>query len=164
MILEDENKMLNDKLKGCYKSMEIHKNLSVGEISNREKEKAKLKVKLKTYPTKMKLDDFNKRLQMVEDNLNSFTISFDETMDNIKKDQITIEKRLLKITCDIFTATGMAFDCLELYNKGCFTGVYSIYPWGASKRSLRVLCDMETAGGGWTYVYLFDGMLMGYEG
>ncbi|XP_062604046.1 angiopoietin-related protein 7-like [Saccostrea cucullata] len=151
-VFEGENKILNEKLKGCLESSEIHKNLSVGEISNQENENAKVKVNVNTFLSEMNPDDFNSRLREVENKINSVAILFNETVDKIREDQLTTEKHLLKITCDIFTATLNPFDCLELYNKGCVTGVYSIYPWSVSDRSLRVLCDMDTAGGGWTVI------------
>lgn len=57
------------------------------------------------------------------------------------------------ILCDTCT-TEFPRDCLHLYNSGQTTsGVYTIYPYEKSDpnyRPVQVVCDMETAGGGWT--------------
>ncbi|KAL3885244.1 hypothetical protein ACJMK2_025332 [Sinanodonta woodiana] len=48
--------------------------------------------------------------------------------------------------------SGRPRDCQELYLKGnTRTGVYVIYPDGRSQ-GIYVRCDMDTAGGGWTFI------------
>ncbi|KAL3885246.1 hypothetical protein ACJMK2_025334 [Sinanodonta woodiana] len=48
--------------------------------------------------------------------------------------------------------SGRPRDCQELYQKGnTRTGVYVIYPEGR-QQGIYVRCDMDTAGGGWTFI------------
>lgn len=147
MILENEIEVLKVNLEGLNWRFEMHINDSMGGISILEKENAQLKSKL--ISLFYKFDDLNTRLQIAEDALHNVNNSLSKTLDNIKEDHMTFENRLLNITGVVFPEE-TAFDCLELRNKGYSSGVYSIYPWGVSDRSLRVLCDMDTAGGGWT--------------
>ncbi|XP_062589450.1 angiopoietin-4-like, partial [Saccostrea cucullata] len=43
------------------------------------------------------------------------------------------------------------FDCWEILHNGYnITGVYQIYPWGSSGKSIDVLCNMDVDPKGWT--------------
>nr|XP_034321773.1 microfibril-associated glycoprotein 4-like [Crassostrea gigas] len=50
----------------------------------------------------------------------------------------------------------LPFDCKELYMNGIRkSGVYTIYPWEKTDpdyRPIKVYCDMESEGGGWTAI------------
>ncbi|XP_062612447.1 ficolin-1-like, partial [Saccostrea cucullata] len=43
------------------------------------------------------------------------------------------------------------FDCWEILHNGFnTTGIYQIYPWGSSGKSMDVLCNMDVEPKGWT--------------
>ncbi|XP_062587936.1 angiopoietin-1-like [Saccostrea cucullata] len=47
----------------------------------------------------------------------------------------------------------LATDCQDLLDKGrTNSGVYDIYPYRISSIPVRVFCDMDTMGGGWTAI------------
>ncbi|XP_062594618.1 ficolin-1-like [Saccostrea cucullata] len=47
----------------------------------------------------------------------------------------------------------MPIDCKDLHGDGYFdSGVYDIYPHGTITSPVRVYCQMETMGGGWTAI------------
>lgn len=49
----------------------------------------------------------------------------------------------------------MPFDCFEIYNRTSRrTGVYEIFPTQDIHKPVKVKCDMDLLGGGWTVGYL----------
>ncbi|XP_061190645.1 ficolin-1-like [Saccostrea echinata] len=56
----------------------------------------------------------------------------------------------------VLTPQDLPGDCKTLYDRGYrASGVYTIYPWERYSpvcRSIKVFCDMETNGGGWTAI------------
>ncbi|XP_062616883.1 angiopoietin-4-like [Saccostrea cucullata] len=47
----------------------------------------------------------------------------------------------------------LATDCQDILDKGHYnSGVYDIYPYGISSIPVKVFCDMDTMGGGWTAI------------
>lgn len=49
----------------------------------------------------------------------------------------------------------LPFDCLDIYNgKIRGTGVYEIFPTQDIDKPVKVVCDMDLLGGGWTVGYL----------
>lgn len=45
----------------------------------------------------------------------------------------------------------LPYDCFDIYKNGQHqTGVYSIYPSKDLSKPVRVKCDMDLKGGGWT--------------
>jgi hypothetical protein len=49
-------------------------------------------------------------------------------------------------------------NALHACSPGTGSGNYMIFPDGASDAGLLVFCDMTTGGGGWTVIYLADGV------
>ena len=49
----------------------------------------------------------------------------------------------------------LPFDCLDVYRNGRHrTGVYSIYPHRDPNKPVKVRCEMDMLGGGWTVYFL----------
>jgi cysteine-rich repeat protein len=53
---------------------------------------------------------------------------------------------------------GYAVDCAQIHATapGTPSGLYDIYPDGGEASKVTVWCDMETAGGGWTRIFIAD--------
>ncbi|XP_048733931.2 techylectin-like protein isoform X2 [Ostrea edulis] len=143
--IEVENSKFKEELRTIN---ETNQNLEEENVKLNE-QIAVLNRTLKNTVTEEQFDvfkkDFNLRLQMIDTNLQNFTLSINTTVENL----ITEQRNASKDPSRVYY-----YDCEEILEKipnllG-IDGVYIIVPDHITP--VQVYCDMTTDGGGWTVI------------